>query len=188
MNPRLRPRRRLWFHRFGVLGSLFLLVGIYACGAAGTESFLNFESAPIHPVALNPDRSTLAICNLPDGRIELFSVDTGIPIPFASVPVGLDPVSLRFRRTNEIWVVNHISDSISVVDPFGHRVEATIQTADAPEDVVFAGRPLRAFVSCSSANIIQVINPITHTEIARIPIGGERPKARPSARTEPGCW
>ncbi|MCI0539207.1 MAG: hypothetical protein L0Z50_28705 [Verrucomicrobiales bacterium] len=126
---------------------------------------------------MSPDRSILAVCNLPDGRLELFSVDSGIPIPFASVPVGLDPVSLRFRRTNEIWVVNHISDSISVVDPFSHRVKTTIQTADAPEDVVLAGRPLRAFVSCSTANIIQVINPITHAEIARIPIGGERPKA-----------
>lgn len=30
--------------------------------------------------------------------------------------VGIDPVSVRFRTNNELWVVNHISDSVSVVD------------------------------------------------------------------------
>jgi hypothetical protein len=43
----------------------------------------------------------LAVCNLPDGRVELFNVAGGIPIRLGDVPVGVDPVSLRFRTADE---------------------------------------------------------------------------------------
>ena len=33
-----------------------------------------------------------------------------------AVPVGLDPVSVRARSNTEAWVVNHVSDSVSIVD------------------------------------------------------------------------
>src|SRR5262245_60616228 len=77
---------------------------------------VNFETAPLHPVALGPDGQMLAVCNLPDGRVELFDVSSGLPVSVGNVPVGVDPVSLRFRTTNELWVANHISRSISVID------------------------------------------------------------------------
>src|SRR6266542_6454343 len=48
-----------------------LLAALSPARAAAASSFVNFETAPIHPVALSPDHDTLAICNLPDGRIEL---------------------------------------------------------------------------------------------------------------------
>ena len=37
------------------------------------------------------------------------------PPKLGSVPVGLDTVSVRARTNNEAWVVNHSSDSISIV-------------------------------------------------------------------------
>jgi DNA-binding beta-propeller fold protein YncE len=82
---------------------------------AAFTNFVNFETPPVHPVALGPDGHTLAVCNLPDNRVELFDVSSGIPIPTGSVPVGLDPVTARFASSNELWVVNYISSSISVV-------------------------------------------------------------------------
>ena len=33
-----------------------------------------------------------------------------------SVPVGLEPVAVAARSDDEVWVVNHLSDSVSVVD------------------------------------------------------------------------
>ena len=33
-----------------------------------------------------------------------------------SVSVGLEPVSVAVRSEHEVWVVNHVSDSVSVVD------------------------------------------------------------------------
>jgi len=140
-------------------------------------SFVNFETAPVHPVALSLDGSRLAVCNLADGRLEVFDVTSGSPVPLGSVPVGIDPVSVRFRTANEAWVVNHISDSISVVDIAALRIVATIDTLDTPADIVFAGSPLRAFVSCALPNTIQVFDPATRQLVTNIVIDAERPKA-----------
>src|SRR5881409_3227554 len=126
------------FNRFVPGGSWYLVsrVFVLAVVVAGmtravsgaAAGFLNFETAPIHPVALAPDGRTLAVCNLPDGRVEFFDVSTGIPQSTGSVPVGVDPVSVRFRTTNELWVVNQISASISVVDVAACHVVATVDT------------------------------------------------------------
>src|SRR5206468_7464036 len=103
---------------------------------AVTSEFVNFETAAVHAVALSPDGSRLAVCNLPDARLELFDVTSGTPISTGSVVAGLDPVSVRFRSNKEIWVVNQISDSVSVIDLSALRIVATLNTLDAPADVV----------------------------------------------------
>src|SRR5258708_3672415 len=117
----------------------FLLLPVVSLGQVSTHSFVNWETAPIHPLALSPDGGILAVCNVPDNRLELFDVSTGIPRSIGNIPVGLDPVSVRFRTSAEAWVVNRISDSVSVVDIPGRRVTATLDTLGAPADVVFAG-------------------------------------------------
>lgn len=105
------------------------------------------------------------------------SVVNDLPKWVGSIPVGLDPVSVRFRDAHELWVINHISDSINVVDLSAGRVIATIQTLDAPEDIIWAGQPPQAFVTCSGVNTVQVFDVASRAEVARIPITGERPKA-----------
>ncbi|HXI54275.1 MAG TPA: hypothetical protein VNH84_22335 [Candidatus Saccharimonadales bacterium] len=103
--------------------------------AQQSSSFVNFETAPVHPAAISPDGHTLAVCNLPDGRVELFGLAGALPTPLGDVPVGIDPVSLRFRTTNELWVLNHISRSISIVDVTRRLVLDTIATLDGPADI-----------------------------------------------------
>jgi len=144
---------------------------------ADKPGFINWETPPIHPVALSPDGARLAVCNLPDNRLELFDVTSGTPVSTGSVPVGLDPVSVRWRTSNEVWVVNYISDSVSIVDAASMRIVATLNTLDTPADIVFAGSPQRAFVSCAMPNTVQVFDPVTQTAIAEVRIDGERPKA-----------
>ena len=148
-----------------------------AAAPAPDGSFVNFETAPVHPLALSPDNSRLAVCNLADGRLEVFDITTGNPVALGSVPVGIDPVSVRFRTAHEAWVVNHISDSISIVDVTSLRVIATIDTLDTPSDVVFAGLPARAFVSCALPNTVQVFDPATRLVVTNVIIEAERPKA-----------
>ncbi len=145
--------------------------------AGSSHAFVNFESAPVHPLALNPDHSRLAVCNLADGKLEVFDVSSGQPVPLGTVPVGIDPVTVRFRNANEAWVVNHISDSISVVDLPTLRVTATIDTLDTPADVVFAGSPARAYISCALPNTLQVFDPETRQSVTNIVIAAQRPKA-----------
>jgi YVTN family beta-propeller protein len=154
-----------------------VLYGPAQSSSAAEPEFVNFETAPVHPIALSPDGSRLVVCNLADGRLEVFDVTSGLPVSVGSTSVGIDPVSVRFRGANEAWVVNHISDSISVVDVGALRVIATVDTLDTPEDVVFAGSPLRAFVSCALPNTIQVFDPVSRQLVTNVVVDAERPRA-----------
>jgi YVTN family beta-propeller protein len=145
-------------------------------------SFVNFETAQVHPVALSPDGSTLAVCNTPDSHVEIYSINgSGLLVSVAGIPVGYDPVSVRFRTNNEVWVVNHLSDSVSVVDLTSQRVTSTIKTADEPTDVVFytdSGNAANlAAVSCSQPDLIQVYDAGTHAFVDEIEVLGQDPRA-----------
>src|SRR5439155_5096745 len=169
--------RRVLRSATGLLVSAVIGLKFTTAAAAATNSFVNFETPPVHPVALSPDGNRLVVCNLADDRLEVLDVSSGTPASMGNVPVGLDPVSVRFHTTNEVWVVNQISDSISVVDFDAMRVVATIRTLDAPADVVFAGTPERAFVTCSGANTVQVFDPVSRTLLGSVVVEGQRPKA-----------
>lgn len=161
--------------RFAIASALWL--GSVAAAVA-QSSFVNFENPPVHPIDLSPSRDVLAVANLPDNRAEIFDLTPeGSPVHRASIPVGLDPVSVRFRTDDELWVVNHISDSVSIVDLAAGRVVATLQTLDEPADVVFAGSAGRGFVSCSQVNTIQVFDSAARVAVGQIAIDGEDPRA-----------
>lgn len=110
-----------------------------------------FESDPVTPIALSPDGSRLFAVNTPDGYLEIFEpTDEGRTTNLASVPVGLEPVSVAVRNDDEVWVVNHLSDSVSVVDVSldPPRVVRTLLVGDEPRGIVFAGPGKnRAFIA-----------------------------------------
>jgi MYXO-CTERM domain-containing protein len=109
-----------------------------------------FESAPSRPLALSSDGARLYAVNTPDAHLEIFDVSSGTPVPVGSVAVGLDPVAVALRSDGEAWVVNHLSDSVSVVDVAANppRVVRTILVGDEPSDIVFAGTGRgRAFIT-----------------------------------------
>src|SRR3954469_6354144 len=141
-----------------VAAGLYLWATVLCPGQITTTNFFNWETAPVHPVALSPDGTRLVVCNLPDNRLEIFDVTSGKPLPIGNIPVGLDPVTVRFRTSTELWVANYISDSISIVDLPSMRVVNSITTSNEPSDIVFAGTPQRAFVSCGQPNLVQVFN------------------------------
>lgn len=151
---------------------------VHTIEAGLIDTFVNFETPHVHPIHATPDGARLLAVNTPDNRLEVLSLAGALPVVEASIPVGLDPVSVRPRSNTEAWVVNHISDSISIVDLTTMHVTRTIKTADEPADVVFAGAPERAFVTCSQVNLVQVFDPASpDTPIAEIEIEGEDPRA-----------
>jgi len=141
------------------IAGAFLLKAALAHAAFSTTNFFNFEDNPVHPAALSPDATRLAVCNLPDDRLEIFDVTSGTPVSVGSVTVGLDPVTVRFRTATELWVANYISSSVSIIDLPTMRVKATLTVSNEPADLVFAGSPQMAFVSCERFGLVQVINP-----------------------------
>ncbi|MEW6167464.1 MAG: hypothetical protein AB1651_07180 [Pseudomonadota bacterium] len=103
--------------------------------------FTSFESGPVRPLALSADGATLLAANTPDNRLEIYDVSGAAPALRASVPVGLEPVAVALRGSSEAWVVNHLSDSVSIVDlaAMPPRVKQTLWVGDEPRDIVFAG-------------------------------------------------
>jgi DNA-binding beta-propeller fold protein YncE len=142
---------------------LTLLLGLclaaLPAGAAQPPSFLSFESGPVRPLALSPDGTKLFVANTPDNQLEVFDVDavTGLLTRAGTVQVGMEPVAVAARSNDEVWVVNHLSDSVSVVllDGGVPRVSRTLHVGDEPNDIVFAGPQdldgfhTRAFVSAA---------------------------------------
>ncbi|MBI1321238.1 MAG: hypothetical protein GC168_20115 [Candidatus Hydrogenedens sp.] len=161
----------------GLVVAAMLAIGASAGHAAEDGSFINFETAHVSPMAMSPDGATLAVCNTADNRVEIFSLTSGTPVATRSIPVGLDPVSVRFRNNVELWCVNQISDSVSIIDLGAGGVVATVQTEDEPADVVFAGNPRRAYVSCSQTNNLLVFHPDNLGEpLYTIPLNENAPR------------
>ena len=156
------------------------LLALFQVTTALAQSFFHFESPHVHPIDLTPNRQRLLAVNTAAGRLEVFDVLDVHPFVqrIGSVAVGVEPVSVRARTDSEVWVVNHVSDSVSVVDLDAMQVRATILTGDEPADVVFAGSPQRAFISISQMNRVAVhstddlLDPPTMLQIA-----GEDPRA-----------
>ncbi len=145
--------------------SLVAFLAVLVCLAAAPPSgagnrsavtkprrFTVFESGQVRPLALSPSGKFLFAVNTPDDRLEVFSIENQGLRHRVSIPVGLEPVAVAARNDNEIWVVNHLSDSISVVQlsQGGHsgHVVRTLLVGDEPRDIVFAGAGKnRAFIT-----------------------------------------
>jgi YVTN family beta-propeller protein len=138
----------------------------------------NFETAQVHPLRLSAAGDQLYAVNTVESRLAVFDVAAGGALSFSGdVPVGLDPVSAAIRPgTNEVWVANHLSDSVSVVDTTGRSIIDTIQVGDEPNDVAFANG--KAFVALGgNQNRVKVYNASTRALVTTIEIFGDDPRA-----------
>ena len=107
------------------------------------------------------------------------------------VAVGVDPVGVAVRPDGkELWVANHVSDSVSVIDtdfdsPTYLQVIATVQDFhpttkatrfDEPVGIAFAGNR-KAYVALSSENTIAVVNVENRRITKRLRINAQDPRA-----------
>ena len=132
------------------LAVLALTVGNPATAAP----FTLFETGQVRPLALSPSGKYLYAVNTPDNRLEVFQITSTGLTPLTSVPVGLEPLAVAARSDEEVWVVNHLSDSVSVVnlstDNTRGSVVRTLLVGDEPRDIVFGGAQRgRAFITAA---------------------------------------
>ncbi len=145
---------------------------------APLEGLINFENAHVHPLDMTPDGTVLLAVNTAGHRLEVFDVSGAQLTHRESIPVGIDPLTVRARTNQEAWVVNHVSDSVSIVDLTLGTVIHTLDTDNEPADVVFAGTPQRAFVSASEKNRINVFDLADlSASPASVDLFGEDPRA-----------
>lgn len=119
---------------------------------SATASVAVFESGPVRPLALSADGQRLYVANAPANCLEIYAIENDALRLVSAVSVGLEPVAVAERNANEVWVVNHLSDSVSVVRLDGTpRVLRTLQVGDEPRDIVFAGTNRdRAFITAAN--------------------------------------
>src|SRR6266566_3831468 len=143
---------------------------------AAQSNYVNFEGKQTAPVRLSADGNTLFAVNTADGRLSVFDASHPSSLALvAEIPVGLEPVSVNPRTADEVWVVNEVSDSVSVVSLSKRLVTDTLSVQDEPADVVFAGG--KAFVSAGRRNMLAVFDVSTHSLVTNITLFGENPRA-----------
>lgn len=180
------------------LTAVLLLVGLTMAGTGEAArarppheavGFQLFESPQVNPIVLDAAGARLYVANTTANTVTVF--DTAFFYPIATVEVGLDPVSLAIRpNANELWVSNHVSDSVSIIDiapgsPTENRVVDTVQALDAdgatlfdePVGIAFTTTGAKAYVALSSRNQIAVIDAATRAITNRLNIRAQEPRA-----------
>ncbi|HET9062921.1 MAG TPA: YncE family protein, partial [Candidatus Binatia bacterium] len=131
------------------------------------QSFVAFESGQVRPLAMSSDGTHLFAVNTPDNRLEIFDIQSGTLVHRDSVSVGLEPVAVAARSNGEVWVVNHLSDSISIVDvsSIPPQVTRTLLVGDEPRDIVFANGTAgqRAYVTTARRGQNSPVAPLLTT-------------------------
>lgn len=158
-----------------------------------TESLLAQKVG--HPSFLSPHAKPIVaqgqyvfVANTPADTVDVISKSTKKVVE--RIRVGIDPVSLALRPDGkELWVSNHVSDSVSVIDlvatnPTYLQIIATIQDLDRrkkatqfdePVAIAFANNS-KAYVALSSENKIAVVNVETRKVTKRLNIRSQDPR------------
>ncbi len=157
---------------------------------------IGHAAEPGHPTLLSPQSDPIAIherkvfvTNTAADTLDVIDADTDQIL--IRIPTGIDPVSVSVRPDGqEIWVSNHISDSVSVIDNRPESatylsVIATIQDIDLqkkstrfnePVGIAFANNE-KAYVALSSSNQIAVINVRSRRVVNHLKIPAQEPRA-----------
>jgi YVTN family beta-propeller protein len=145
------------------VSSLAMLLLVVAAPPGAASRFVAFETGQTRPLALSADGTRLYALNTPDNTLEIFRIGLAGIAHEASVAVGLEPVAVATNGAGEVWVVNHLSDSVSVVDVASDppRVARTLQVGDEPRDLVFGGAARdRAFVTTAHRGQQRLVVPV----------------------------
>ena len=181
--------------RLGFLWLFAALVPGLAYANAGVQLAISdnvghptFASPHANPIAYS--RGYVYVVNTPADTLDVIRASTGVVA--IRINVGIDPVSVAVRPDRrEVWVVNHVSDSVSVIDarPASstfHQVVHTVQDLDAdtyatnfdePVGIAFASDSRKAYVALSPANRIAIIDVRTRSVTGHLPIQAQEPRA-----------
>ena len=194
--PRRAPSARPGLFRPSTLRRLAVLgIALGALGARCNGTNLHepvghqtFSSPQAQPIVLSSDGALLFVAHTTSNRVSV--VSTASLQESTSIPVGLEPVALAIKPDgSELWVSNHVSDSVSVVDldlsnSTFLKVVATVQDIDAngvtqfdePVGIAFAS-DAKAYVALSSRNDVAVVDTATYGVTGRIHITAQEPRA-----------
>ena len=127
--------RSLLVRGTALAGFIALITLVTTTAQAPPAAFANFEEAQTNPIRLSADGTRLFAVNTANASLSVFDVtQPGNPSLIAQVPVGLGPVSVNPRTDDEAWVVNQVSNSISIVSVSKGIVTGTIDHLEIRAD------------------------------------------------------
>lgn len=150
---------------------------VSAASVRAQPSFMTFETGQVRPMAMNAAGNRLYVVNTPDNQLEIFAVGVQGIAWLRSVPVGLEPCAVAVAQNGDVWVVNHLSDSVSIINTSINVLERVVRTllvGDEPRDIVMAdpdgagALPQRAFITTAHRGQHR-----THTSISSVPGTGD---------------
>lgn len=185
---------------FGIALLTSLILALFALLAPPSIGDDWTAAAPMqttgHPTFLSPHAKPIVLhngyvyaTNTPADTVDVIDAATNDLI--TRIHVGIDPVGTAVRPDGtELWIANHISDSVSVIDidpasPTYHQVVATVQDIDPatkatrfdePVGVAFADNN-KAYVSLSALDQIAIIDVATRAVTGHLDITAQDPRA-----------
>ena len=145
-----------------------------------------FMSPHFNPIVVS--QGLVYVTNTPADTVDVINTTSRQIIK--RIDVGISPSGLALRPDgSELWVTNHVSDSVSVVDIRSKSatrfvVVSTIQDFDSagatrfdePVGIAFASNN-KAYVTLSGENQIAVIDAYTRKIVKRLSIPAQSPRA-----------
>ena len=156
------------------------LIAILLCALAlqAQTPYRDFDVSVVNPIALSPSGARLFALNSPAGRLLVYDVTRpDSPRLMIEIPVGLGPVSLAAVDDDEVWVVDGLSDAISVVSVAQGDVIKVMQTGDDPGDILFTDSPRFGLVSISGEDRVEVFDVVQRQRLVTIPLPMKEPRA-----------
>lgn len=152
-------------------GTVFLLFAV----AASAQAYQNYESPLVQPISLSADGVRMFATHTADHRLCVYSIaNPNVPVLLQEIPVGLEPVAVKARNDDEVWVVNHLSDTVSIVSLAAGRVIETLRVKDEPSDIVFAGG--KAFITAAASDQVYVFDAVTRAPLGTVAVFGKDPR------------
>jgi YVTN family beta-propeller protein len=151
------------------------LILLLLMASTASAAYEHFEGRQVHPLSITPDGTRLIATDTSNAKVTIFDLSSGTPIKSMQIPVGLEPVTVNARTNDEIWVVNEVSDSVSIISLSAGVVVETLKVGDEPTDVVFAAG--KAYVACARAGQIRVFDASTKAALTTLTVNGIYPHA-----------
>ncbi|WNO10785.1 hypothetical protein [Teredinibacter sp. KSP-S5-2] len=138
---------------YKLLFMCFTVFHLSSCKATSRgDNFVTFETGQVNPIAISDDGKNIFALNTPNSSLEIFSVTSSGLSLSESIDVGMEPTSIAVLSNKQVWVVNHLSDSVSIIDISEKpaKIIRTLLVGDEPRDIVFAGNNNRyAFITAA---------------------------------------
>ncbi|WP_439564073.1 cell wall-binding repeat-containing protein [Microcella sp.] len=120
-------------------------------------------------IALRSDNAVAFVANSQAATVTAVTLATQTT---TSISVGFAPADLRVRPgTNELWVTNFASGTISIVNTLTFTETTSFGTAGSPQDIAFSANGSRAYVTFPNTDQVKVFDTTTRAVVTTYDVG-----------------